>query len=275
MSIRFIAILVRVISLGLIVGGLVAGVLWLMSDKGLDGLGLGITAATLLFMGVIFFFAFGSLFQAAGPKIKNGIPGTAQVTSVQDTGTTINDTVALFRIQAMVSIPGVTPYPTELVLPIGRTQWGVVQPGAVLPVLVDPADHSKVAYDSDRSTQTAGAGMGMGMAGGMPGATPPIQKRSMADILERGIAATGTLYSAAPTGLTAAHVNQGLPADQADDPLLQVSFGWPGPDGQQQTMNAMIRVPDGSTLPPPGSTVPVRYLPEEPSVATIDWSAMS
>jgi hypothetical protein len=40
-------------------------------------------------------------------------------------------------------------------------------------------------------------------------------------------------------------------------------------------MNAMIRVPDGSTLPPPGSQVPVRYLPEEPTVATIDWSALN
>jgi hypothetical protein len=268
-SIRFIAILVRVISVGLIVGGLVAGILWLMSDKGLDGLGLGITAGTLLFMGVIFFFAFGSLFQAAGPNIKNGIQGTAEVTSVQDTGTTINETVELFRVQANVSIPGVAPFPASLVLPIGRTQWGVLQPGVVLPVLVDPNDHSKVAYDDTRSTQTAGAGMAMG------GGAPPIQKRSMADILERGIAATGTLYSATPTGLTAAHVNQGLPADQADDPLLQVSFGWAGPDGQQQTMNAMIRVPDGSTLPPPGSQVPVRYLPEEPTVATIDWSALN
>lgn len=269
MSIRFVAILVRVISIGLIVGGLVAGVFWLMSDKGLDGLGLGITAGTLLFMGLIFLVSFRSLNQAAGPRIKNGIPGTAEVTSVQDTGTTINETVALFRIQATVTIPGVAPYPTELVLPIGRTQWGVIQPGAVLPVLVDPNDHSKVAYDQNRSATPGAGGAAAAMAG-----IPPQNRRSMSDILERGVATTGTLYSAAPTGLTAAHLNNTLPPDQADDPMVQVSFGWPGPDGQQQTMTAMMRVPDGGTLPPPGSAVPVRYLPEEPSVATIDWSAI-
>lgn len=273
MTIRFIAILVRVISVGLIVGGLVAGALWLMSDKGLDGLGLGITAGTLLFMGVIFFFAFGSLFQAAGPRITNGIPGTAQVTSVRDTGTTINDTVALFKVQATVSIPGVTPYPTELVLPIGRTQWGVLQPGVVLPVLVDPDDHSKVAYNPDG--ETVAAPVAAGAPGAALGGAPPIIKHSMADILERGTATMGTLFSANPTGLSAGALDPSLPPDQADDVMLQVSFGWSGPDGRQQTTTAMMRVPDGAgTLPAPGSPVPIRYLPDDPTVGTIDWSRL-
>jgi hypothetical protein len=271
MSIRAVALIFRLVSLGLVLGGVIAGVIWLTSGGGVASVGLVITAGVLIFMGLIMFMTTGSLAKAAGPRITNGVQGTAQVTSVRDTGTTINDTVALFQVSAIVTIPGVAPYPTELTLPVGRTQWGQLQPGSVLPVLVDPNDHSKVAYDKNRGMSAAPTAAMPAAGGAVPGSVP-VTQLSAADIVDRGVAATGTLVSASPTGLTAGAVNPQLPPDEADDPLVQVTMSWPGGDGLQQSISAMMRVPDGKALPPAGSSLPVRYLPGQSGVAAIDWS---
>jgi hypothetical protein len=81
------------------------------------------------------------------------------------------------------------------------------------------------------------------------------------------------LQSVTPLGMTAGQVAQGLAPHEADDPVMQVTMIYIGPGDGQLTTTIGVRVPDGKEHAlMPGGTVPVRYLPEDPSVATVDWA---
>lgn len=96
-----------------------------------------------------------------------------------------------------------------------------------------------------------------------------------ADIVSRGVSTTGELGPIVPTGMTAGQVAQHLPAHEADDPLVQIAFTYLGPGGQTLRTEAMMRVPDGKAAAlVTGRQVPVRYLPDRPEVATLDWDRL-
>jgi hypothetical protein len=219
--------------------------------------------------GLVLLLAAKRLSGQAPATVKDGVPGYGQVLSVRDTGITTNNTVMHAEAQVTASAPGIAPYPAKVRIKLGRTQWGAIQPGMNVPILIDANDHRKVAYDYDRPAQ-AGANM-PGLTGGPGGAQ--VVTRSAADLIAQGVPVMGTLFSAQASGLTAGQAAAGLPAEQADDPLVSVSFGYAGPDGQQRTMTALVRVPDGKQLTA-GQPVPVSYLPNDPGTATIDWSRL-
>ncbi len=74
--------------------------------------------------------------------------------------------------------------------------------------------------------------------------------------------------------MTAGQVEPGLPPHEAGDPLFRVAFAYAGPGGVGMHKDALLRVPHGKVhLLAPGSTVPIAYLPADPNVATVDWSA--
>jgi hypothetical protein len=219
--------------------------------------------------GLVMLLAARRLWGAAPAKVRNGVAGYAQVNAVHDTGVTVHGTQLLVKLDVTASAPGIAPYPAAVTVKLGRPQWGAIQPGMSVPVLIDPTDHRKVAYDYERPVQ-AGAGV-PGLVGGPAGGQ--VVTRSAADLIAQGVPVMGTLFSAQSSGLTAGQAAAGLPPDQADDPLVSVSFGYAGPDGQQRTMTALVRVPDGKQLSA-GQPVPVSYLPNDPDTATIDWSRM-
>jgi hypothetical protein len=96
---------------------------------------------------------------------------------------------------------------------------------------------------------------------------------SAADIIARGVKVEGTLISAAATGMTAGQAVGGLPAEQADDPIIHVVFSYRPPGSGELRQEALVRVPDGkSHMLVPGSRVPIAMLPDSPATATIDWS---
>ena len=73
-----------------------------------------------------------------------GTPAEALVLAIRDTGMTINnDPVVAFSLE--VRPAGGRPYQAETRGRIGRLDVPQIQPGAVLPVSIDPGDPRKVA----------------------------------------------------------------------------------------------------------------------------------
>jgi len=73
-----------------------------------------------------------------------GQSAEALVLSIRDTGMTVNDNpIVAFRLQ--VRPPTGDPYEVETRGLVGRLDVPQVQPGAVLPVAIDPKDPSRVA----------------------------------------------------------------------------------------------------------------------------------
>lgn len=197
----------------------------------------------------------------------DGLPGTGRVTAVRDTGMTLSNVNAVFEITAMVTNGTTPPYEAKFKITVNRAQWGMIQPGTTVPVVIDRNDPNKVSFDSGRPVVPMGAYSPMAAPGG--------QQQSSDAIIAAGVPSEGVLQFAAPTGMTAGQVAGGLPADRADDPLMHVLFTYTPMGGSEMRTEAMVRVPDGKYLPTqPGTRIPIRYLPNDPSTATIDWSRL-
>jgi hypothetical protein len=75
-----------------------------------------------------------------------GQPARAEILRIWDTGMTVNDDpVVGFVLQ--VQPDGKPAYETQTKLRISRIQVSQFQPGAVVPVRVDPTDPSRVSLD--------------------------------------------------------------------------------------------------------------------------------
>ncbi len=73
-----------------------------------------------------------------------GLPAEAMVLDISDTGMTLNnDPIVAFRLE--VRPPSGAPYEAETRGRVSRLHVPQVQPGAVLPVVIDPQDRMKVA----------------------------------------------------------------------------------------------------------------------------------
>jgi hypothetical protein len=268
---RWLAIIGAVVGVGLLVVGITSdsllGTMWM------------IFGGTLLFTALIFLLVGRYLTGLSPESIRNGIPAMGQVLSIRDTGTTINHVNAVIAATVAVQVAGQAPYQAEVRVVLGRTQWGALQPGMLLPIVVDPAKPSRVAFDPNRAVVPAASSMAASGGGVVPPApTGPSPAgavhRSAADVIARGVATTGTIQAAVNTGMTASQVVGGLAPHEADDPMGQIVLTYQGPAGPLQTQ-MLLRVPDGKgQFLAVGATVPVRYLPEEPTVATIDWSRL-
>jgi hypothetical protein len=77
--------------------------------------------------------------QKAQHLYANGRPGTARIDAVRDTGITINENPTV-EFDLAVSIDGAEPYAVTHRQSISRITIGSFQPGATVPVKVDPAD---------------------------------------------------------------------------------------------------------------------------------------
>ena len=129
---------------------------------------LGILAATLLVLGIVFVLV--ARYMAGldtSDILRGGVPGVAQVLSTRDTGTVVNNVNLVVELGLQVSLPGQAPYNvTVRHVQQGRTQWGSIQPGMVVAVKVDPHDPSKVAVDPEGADSAGAAAMAAGAFGG-------------------------------------------------------------------------------------------------------------
>lgn len=254
------ALLLIVVSIVLIAVGLGA--------SGESKTGLIFTGGTLLFVAVVFFFVGKFISSVGGAAVKDGMPAAGEVLGVRDTGVTIGGLNAVMAVQVRVRLAGSAPYDAEFKIALGRHQWGAIQPGMTVPIQVERSDHSKIAYDETRAMDANA------IAGG--GAADVIKatgtRMNASEMATRGVATRGTLSAVTPVGITAGEVADGLPAHEADDPMVKIAMTYAGPMGETKHFEFIARVPDGKAgYLAAGADVPVRYLPEDPNVATIDW----
>ena len=190
----------------------------------------------------------------AGQGVGNGIPGSGLVTSVRDTGVTINNIRAAMKVGLRSTVEGRAPHDVDTRVTIGRRQFGILQPGVTMSVWVDPADPGRVARGAWRVAQ---------------------EVLSTDDILARGIPGEGEIRSATHTGATAQQMAPGhqLGSGEHDDPMVHLVMTVTPSNGAAFQTQAIVRVPDGMlgqlTI---GRKVPVACLPNR-QTAAIDWKA--
>lgn len=81
--------------------------------------------------------------QRANHLATAGVPGTATITALRDTGTSVNDHPVV-ELDLEVTLPGAAPYAATCRQTINRLFVGNFQPGATVGVKVDPADRSQL-----------------------------------------------------------------------------------------------------------------------------------
>jgi hypothetical protein len=85
--------------------------------------------------------------QAEGAKAQhlmvNGRAGSATITAIRDTGMTINDNPTV-ELELAVTVDGADPYAVTHRQTISRIAIPSFQPGATVPVRVDPADRQSL-----------------------------------------------------------------------------------------------------------------------------------
>ncbi|MEX0826653.1 MAG: hypothetical protein WD184_07905 [Acidimicrobiia bacterium] len=132
----------------------------------------------------------------------SGQRGTATITSVGDTGVTINnDPVLIFGLD--VDVPG-SPATAEIRQRTPRFVVGAVIPGSTVQVVADPKDPSVVAIDWTQAPQP-GAGVVGGVGPGMDEISeqmgePVAGVGSAAELLRKGRRGTAVIRSATDSG---------------------------------------------------------------------------
>jgi hypothetical protein len=71
--------------------------------------------------------------------LSSGRVGRAKITAIRDTGTTVNENPQV-EFDLAVSVNGGIPYPAQYRQIVSRLVIGSFQPGATVPVRVDPDD---------------------------------------------------------------------------------------------------------------------------------------
>ena len=247
----------------------------------------------------VFFFFMRRIMGGNAKLVASGIPGTALVLSVRDTGVTLNNVNAVLEARLQVTIPGHAPYETTAEVTLGRMNWGTLQPGMTVAVKVDPMNPERVAIDWSQGSDAGLAGVLRKFGGAMqtggqagmvapgvvatpggnfqiPGVAGAMQAKTVrdaADVIEAGERAEGTIQAVSHTGATAGQMVPGIEAEKADDPMVFVQMQVRPRKGATFDAQGIYRVPKhklGSLAI--GRRVPVSYLPGQPQSATIDWS---
>ena len=125
-------------------------------------MGAGIAAITLLPMGIIFTLIGVSASRAAGGRrrlLDTGIPGQATVLSVGGGNVVVNNINVLLTFRLRVMLPGRAPYDVDHRQLTSMFQMASLQVGATVPVMIDPADPSKLIIDLAGEGRAAAAAL--------------------------------------------------------------------------------------------------------------------
>jgi hypothetical protein len=254
--------------------------------------GFALTAAILGGTGLILiFFGLRSRRSAAEADrlVRTGLSGSAQVTSLSQTGMSMNDQPQI-DMELLVTVPGKAPYTARRKEFVPLILLGRLGSGMPLPVKVDPADLQRVIIDWQASgTAPIAASAGAAPAGqtetlaqvqaalaasGMPAAAPyqtADQGNYTVDQLRAvvratGIAGTATIDKVADTGEVV-----------GDERLftMQVTVHLPGqPDAQHEPAAAMVPLAAADKVRV-GLQVPVKVARDNPNVVLFEWEKLS
>ena len=254
--------------------------------------GFALTAAILGGTGLILiFFGLRSRRSAAEAQriVRSGLSGTAQVTSLSQTGMTLNDQPQI-DMELLVAVPGRAPYTARRKEFVPLILLGRLGSGMPLPVKVDPADPQRVIIDWQASgTAPVAAPAGTPAAGetetlaqvqaalaasGMPAAAPyatPDQGNYTVDQLRAVVRATGiqgsaTIEKVADTGEVV-----------GDERLftMEVTVHLPGqPDRRDGPSAAMVPLTAADKVRV-GLQVPVKVARDNPNVVLFEWEKLT
>jgi hypothetical protein len=91
-----------------------------------------------------------------------GLSGTATIVSLREGGPYVNDRPTI-TMELDVELPGRDVYRGQARQTVGRLVIGRLQPGATIPVRVDPGDPAKVSVDEPAMLGGPGAPAGPGV----------------------------------------------------------------------------------------------------------------
>ena len=131
---------------------------------------IGITVLVLVLTIVplaLFLVPFLKRHAQASKILQSGMSGQAQVLSVQETGTRLNDQPEIAFV-LMVQLPGRAPYQAQATSVMSQLLLARVQPGMTVPVKVDPANPQSVAIDKVAMSGVPGMAMMPGMVPQQP-----------------------------------------------------------------------------------------------------------
>jgi len=191
-----------------------------------------------------------------------GVPGTARIVGLRQTGVTLNDQPQVeLNLEVTTSIQG--PYPVTLKEWVPMIMLGRLTSGIPLPVKVDPANPNNLVIEWESAMSPLGVGA----------MTPPPQadtsqysqaarEAEKERLLATGVVGTATVLSARATGETD---SEGRPVY---DLMLQIEV--PGQQPMQGPARTGIPADRVDQLEP-GDTVPLKVDPANPMVMTVDW----
>lgn len=127
--------------------GILAAIIAVIATTG--SMGIYITVAVILFLGGMFFLFyklfFGPLINAARLQ-KTGLPGTARILEVKDTGVTINNNPQVKLILEVKTNLG-QKYEAKCRVLVSRLNPNAYSPGMEVPVKIDPKNEQNVVID--------------------------------------------------------------------------------------------------------------------------------
>jgi hypothetical protein len=212
-----------------------------------------------------------------------GLAGTATITSLTQTGMSLNDQPQV-EMDLMVTIPGRAPYKATRKEFVPLILLGRLSSGMPLPVKVDRADPQRliIEWDAPSASPTAPvAGQTETLAqvqaalaeSGLPAAAPFASAEQggytvdqlRAAVRANGIDATATIDKLADTGQVV-----------GDERLftMQVTLHVPGqPDRPLQPSAAMVPITVAGRVAI-GQTIPVKVAPDNPNLLLFEWEKL-
>jgi hypothetical protein len=123
----------------------------------MPGIGIGqIWIAVSVVVALVYFFV-NRRASAMQALTKTGLPGTAQILEMSQTGVYINENPQV-RMKLHVEAQGIPPYECEKKVTVPMIALGVLGSGRPLSVYVDPNDHENIYIDWSGAPAGAGAG---------------------------------------------------------------------------------------------------------------------
>ena len=183
-----------------------------------------------------------------------GIPGTATIVAVGDTGVTVNnDPVAAFTLD--VAVDDGIPYRVHIRQLVSRVLMGAVLPGSRVGVVVDPVERELVTIDWSQAHEAPPSNPSGGGVPNLEGA----KVGSAAELLSRGRRGTAVITAMQDMG-DISDLNLAEPGSAGDDDrvfLVQLEVKLPGRQAYAATIGH--RVPErfvGKVGPAPPSMSP-------------------
>ena len=226
----------------------------------------------VVIFGSVFWFTFFKPMIISRRLAKRGVPASAKILEVHDTGVTVNNSPRVKLLLEVNSPLGGT-YLVETKQIISRLQTSLFQPGAVLQVLVDPNDKNLISFDYGDSSATAPSGIqdtNTVLVGPWSGLSKQEAERRLAENDSRGkeIFATGTSSRAIVMKYTwlGIYVNGNNPAAELELEVL--------PSDKPSFKARVIGVFLETSVPKyqPGEEIYVKYDPYDTSRITVEHS---